>query len=79
MGVYDYLSREPKNDPDYVRWQPYLVEDIGGPADIYKPLKFHTCTEEDFSQFYTVANRSEKRLQELKRSNALICLDSEEL
>ena len=78
VGVYDYSSREPKLNPDYVRWQPFLVEDIGG-SDIYKPLKFHICTDEDFAEFFPVAERSAKRVQELKDSKALICLDDEEL
>ena len=44
-----------------------------------KYLKFHTCTEEDFAEFYPVAKRSEKRLSELKKNDALICLDAQEL
>ena len=57
IGVYDYVSNEPKNSPDYVRWVPQLVEDAGG-VKSWKPLKFHTCNETDFAQFYPVAKRS---------------------
>ena len=68
------MSGEPKNDPNYVRWVPQLVEDVDG-EKAWKPLKSHPCNETDFAQFYKVAKRSEKRLQELKDTDALICLD----
>ena len=47
VSVVDYKSREPKNDPDYVRWLPQLVEVVDGVRK-EKELKFHSCTDEDF-------------------------------
>ena len=74
IAVVDYLSREPKDDPEYVMWQPLLVTVVDG-RRTERPLTYHNCKEEDYEQFHTPSRRSIKQLTELKSSHALICLD----
>ena len=51
IAVVDFQSREPKDDPEYVRWLPQLMTSIDG-VKTSTPLKFHKCTDEDFAKFY---------------------------
>ena len=59
IGVVDYTTREPKDDPEYVRWLPQLVEVIDG-VKTTKRLNFHKCTDTDFALFHKPNERAAK-------------------
>ena len=57
VGVFDAISGEPKNDPNYVRWLVQVTGSDGTKVEQSDLLKYHICNTTDFSKFYDVEKR----------------------
>ena len=67
-----YQDGDLKNDPRYVKW---LVRHSGKKnGERYERiLSYHACTEDDFAEFYPIAQSQESNLENKKDS--LHCID----
>ena len=75
VGLFHFLTGEPINDPRYIKWiNMFSRFDREGftPINAYN---LHPCTEEDYKRFYPPEKQAEDKVEELKRSNGLFCMD----
>ena len=73
-----YLTGEVLDDQRYFKWFAQYYKSEGGERT-KSEIPMHTCTEDDYSQFYTVNIASKKRLENLKNQKAFMCLDLEQV
>ena len=59
VSVESFLGKKQKNDPKYVKYIFRLAGKKNG-ISYQKILPYHTCTDEDYDQFYPVQFTSEK-------------------
>ena len=55
--IEDYVKRERKDDPAYVKWAVRFFGKKNGER-FEKWLPFHKCTAEDYSEFYPLDPKS---------------------
>jgi hypothetical protein len=80
FGVRNANTKEFLHDPKYVEFVPMIEEKLFNSTDpvTYKPLGFHTCTQEDFKMFHPVADNQLDIVEGLKAENFFFCLDQKD-
>ena len=56
----------PIDDDDYVEWVPLLEEYNDSGHQKITQIKYHKCTEKDFSEFYDIADSQKNKLERMK-------------
>ena len=76
VSVESFLGKKQKNDPKYVKYIFRLAGKKNG-ISYQKILPYHTCTDEDYDQFYPVQTTSKKLLGKLREDpdRGLMCID----
>jgi len=62
------------DDPKYVRMEAVIYGQQGNEDETFG---LHKCTNEDYDQFHRPYPKDEREISELKRDNALYCIDKE--
>lgn len=70
----DLLTGKPLLDPNYVKFFATVWSVVEGVQD-FKEIPMNDCTEEDYALFWPLDESEQKRLDNLKKNNALKCID----
>ena len=69
-------TNEEKDDKAYVEWYGAIFESDGKKETMKQKIGVHKCTEEDMKKFYEPGKKSKDKIEDLKKREALLCLNS---
>jgi hypothetical protein len=77
--VQDFFTKELKDDPNYVKWDPVIVEADGLGNEVYIHLDYRICNDQDWDRFYDPSQKFEQRFNHMKDGRYMNCLTGKDL
>ena len=62
IGIVDFLTGEPRNDPRFLKWINFHQTYEAGKFKSKQAYNLHSCTDADFERFYLPEERAAKQV-----------------
>jgi len=75
--VEDYTTNEPKDDLSFIEFYGMIVERADNNTLLHQKIGVHRCNESDYEKFHPPEKDQLHKIEDLKASRTLLCLDEQ--
>ena len=66
VGLEEYTTKEPKNDPRYVKWIANYIVYEDSKISEFRTVAMNVCSDEDYEKFTATEVRSDQKVSKLR-------------